>query len=177
MTKAARRLPFFAQAWLATLVLVAGLLAACSASPPPKPVDDPRNPVGAFSDLVVETSTGKHHFQVELADTPEARDLGLMYRTHLAPDKGMLFDFGAPEPVSFWMKNTLIPLDMVFIGADGRVVNVAANAIPGDLTPIDSDGAVTGVLEIPGGEASKLDIEPGDIVRHRMFGNIGDTNQ
>ncbi len=172
---ARRRLPFPVQTWLAALVLAAGLLASCSAPPPPKPTDDPRNPVGEFSDLVVETSTGKHHFQVELADTPEARSLGLMYRSHLDPDKGMLFDFGPPDPVSFWMKNTLIPLDIIFIGADGRVVNVAADAIPGDLTPIDSDGAVTGVLEINGGEAAKLDIEPGDIVRHRMFGNVGET--
>jgi len=160
----------FSNSWLVLVVLVAGLLVACS--PAPKAADDPRNPVGPYTDLVIDTSTGAHPFKVEVVDTPVTRELGLMYRTHLDPDKGMLFDFGDPEPVSFWMKNTLIPLDMIFITADGRVANVAANAIPGDLTPIDSAGAVTGVLEIQGGEAAKLGIKPGDVVRHKMFGNV-----
>ena len=161
--------PFFSNSWLVLVVLVAGLLVACGSEP--KAADDPRNPVEAYTDLVIDTATGAHHFSVEVVDTPAKRELGLMYRTHLDPDKGMLFDFGDPEPVSFWMKNTLIPLDMIFITADGRVANVAANAIPGDLTPIDSAGAVTGVLEIPGGEAAKLGIKPGDVVHHKMFGN------
>ena len=154
----------FSNSWLVLVVVVAGLLE-------PKAADDPRNPVGPYTDLVIDTASGAHHFSVEVVDTPVTRELGLMYRTHLDPDKGMLFDFGGPEPVSFWMKNTLIPLDMIFIAADGRVANVAANAIPGDLTPINSAGAVTGVLEIPGGEAAKLGIKPGDVVHHKMFGN------
>jgi uncharacterized membrane protein (UPF0127 family) len=157
-------------AGLAALFLAIGLLVACGSQS--KTADDPRNPVGPYSDLMIETSTGAHHFQVELADTPDLRSLGLMYRTHLDADKGMLFDFGEPEPVSFWMENTLIPLDMIFINAGGRVANIAANAIPGDRTPIYSDGAVTGVLEIAGGMAAKLHIEPGDVVRHPMFGNV-----
>jgi uncharacterized protein len=160
---------FLSNSWLVLVVLVAGLLVACGSEP--KAADDPRNPVGAYTDLVIDTASGPHPFKVEMADTPDKRLRGLMYRTHLDPDKGMLFDFGDPEPVSFWMKNTLIPLDMIFITADGRVANVAANAIPGDLTPIDSAGAVTGVLEIPGGEAAKLGIKPGDVVHHKMFGN------
>ena len=163
-------LSVLAQSWFVVVVLVAGLLVACGSEP--KAADDPRNPVGPYTDLVIDTSTGSHHFSVEVVDTPATRELGLMYRTHLDPDKGMLFDFDDPEPVSFWMKNTLIPLDMIFITDDGRVANVAANAIPGDLTPIYSDGAVTGVLEIPGGEAAKLGIKPGDVVHHKMFGNV-----
>ena len=152
-----------------TLFLLTGLLTACGSQP--KANADPRNPVGAYTDLVIDTASGPHHFSVELANTPDSRLKGLMYRTHLDADKGMLFDFGDPDPVAMWMKNTLIPLDMVFINADARVANVASNAIPGDLTPIDSAGAVIGVLELKGGEAAKIGIKPGDVVHHEIFGN------
>jgi uncharacterized membrane protein (UPF0127 family) len=119
--------------------------------------------------LDVVTHGGVKHFQVEVADTEESRELGLMFRKSLADDRGMLFDFKVVQPVSFWMRNTLIPLDMVFIGADGRVVSVASNAKPLDETPIPSKGEILGVLEIRGGLAHELGIEPGDRVRERIF--------
>jgi hypothetical protein len=119
--------------------------------------------------LAIATQRGQARFTVEIADTGETREIGLMCRTHLAGDRGMLFDFKTPQPVSFWMKNTLIPLDMVFIAADGRVVSVASNAIPKDETPINSAGIILGVLEIAGGRAAALGIEPGDRVRERIF--------
>lgn len=116
--------------------------------------------------LVVKSQNGDHSFTVELADTPSERSRGLMYRETLAPDAGMLFDFGEERPVSFWMQNTLIPLDMIFIRADGEIANVHANAKPHDTTSIPSDGPVAFVLEIPGGRAGELGIAAGDRVVH-----------
>jgi uncharacterized membrane protein (UPF0127 family) len=120
--------------------------------------------------LAIATQRGTARFTVEIADTGETREIGLMCRTHLARDRGMLFDFKTPQPVAFWMKNTLIPLDMLFIGADGRVIAIAAEAKPMDLTAIPAQPVVAlGVLEIAGGRAAALDIEPGDRVRQRIF--------
>jgi hypothetical protein len=119
--------------------------------------------------LDVVTSTGVHHFKVEVADTEATRDRGLMFRTSLKSDRGMLFDFKQVAGVSFWMRNTLIPLDMIFIGADGHVVSIARNAVPHDETPIPSGGAVLGVLEVRGGRAAEIGAMPGDVVRHRIF--------
>jgi uncharacterized membrane protein (UPF0127 family) len=119
--------------------------------------------------MTIGTQHGTVRLTVEMADTSKTREIGLMCRTHLAPDRGMLFDFKQPQPVAFWMKNTLIPLDMVFIAADGRVVSIATNAKPEDETPIPSVGPVVGVLEIAGGRAAALGIEPGDLARQRIF--------
>ena len=120
--------------------------------------------------LVIQTSDGKRHsFKVELASSSEERSQGLMFRRILAADAGMLFDFGRTEPVSMWMKNTLIPLDMLFIDIDGTVVNIAQRTVPGSLTPIPSAKPVRFVLELPGGSASRLAIKPGDKFRHPLF--------
>jgi uncharacterized membrane protein (UPF0127 family) len=116
--------------------------------------------------LVIESRNGSHPFTVEVVDTPETRAKGLMYREALAPDAGMLFDFKETRPVSFWMSNTLIPLDMIFITAEGMVANIHANARPRDLTSIPSDGPVMFVLEIPGGRAKELGLAAGDRVVH-----------
>lgn len=116
--------------------------------------------------LVVQSQSGPHAFTVELADTPEDRARGLMFREQLAPDAGMLFDFHAERPVSFWMQNTLIPLDMLFIRADGKIANIHVNARPLDVTSIPSDGPVQFVLEIPGGRSVELGIAAGDRVEH-----------
>lgn len=120
--------------------------------------------------LVVHTETGAHDFTVEVVDTPETRAQGLMYRDSLAPDAGMLFDFLEERPVSFWMMNTLIPLDMIFIGADGLVRNIHVNARPLDPTGIPSQGAVRFVLEIPGGRSVEIGLKPGDRVEHARIG-------
>jgi len=126
-------------------------------------------PLAACADdgrLVVKSSNGDHPFTVEVVDTPETRATGLMFRQTLAPDAGMLFDFKESRPVSFWMQNTLIPLDMIFIREDGMVTNVHVNAIPMDTTSIPSDGPVMFVLEIPGGRSVELGIRAGDRVEH-----------
>lgn len=109
---------------------------------------------------------GTVSFTVEIADTVESRARGLMHRTELAQDAGMLFIYGRTREAGFWMKNTLIPLDMIFINARGIVHKVHANAQPHDLTGINSDGPIRAVLEINGGQARRLGIRPGTVVRH-----------
>ncbi len=115
------------------------------------------------STLDIETAAGQRfHFNVQLALTTPQQTQGLMFRTKLAPDAGMLFINKDARPMSMWMKNTLIPLDMVFFDAGGRIVNIEANAAPETLTSRSSKGAVKGVLELPGGTAATLGIRPGD---------------
>ena len=122
--------------------------------------------------LQIATHDGHvHRFKVEIADNDASRERGLMFRKSLAPDAGMLFDFKTPQDVSFWMKNTLIPLDLLFIDEHGTVVNIAADATPLSEANINSAGPILGVLEIKGGRAAQLGIRPGDQVRERIFGN------
>lgn len=124
-------------------------------------------PLAACSDeshLTVHTGKGAFTFNVELADTEAEREKGLMFRTELAPDAGMVFDFHTTQPVQFWMQNTLIPLDMVFISADGIVKSIHANARPMDTTVIPSGEPVRFVLEIAGGRGAEIGLAPGDRV-------------
>lgn len=122
---------------------------------------------GASEDtLLIKSGAASHAFTIELVDTDETRAQGLMNRQYLAPDAGMLFDFHTERPVSFWMMNTFIPLDMLFIRANGEIARIHANAIPHDRTPIPSGGPVRFVLEIPGGRAAELSIVEGDTVEH-----------
>jgi len=114
------------------------------------------------SQAVLHTSKGNFTFNIEIADTEESRDRGLMFRQSLASDAGMLFDFFKDQPVEFWMVNTFIPLDMVFISSSGVVKTVHANARPQDATPIPSGAPVEFVLEIPGGRAAEIGLAPGD---------------
>jgi hypothetical protein len=109
---------------------------------------------------------GSESFTVELADSPDERSRGLMFRTDMAADAGMLFVYESPRRAQFWMKNTLIPLDMIFADGTGRVTHVHSNAIPGDETPIDGGSGVVFVLEINGGLAERLGIAPGADLRH-----------
>ncbi|MCS0496437.1 DUF192 domain-containing protein [Ancylobacter sp. MQZ15Z-1] len=119
--------------------------------------------------LTIDTKSGEATFKVELAENAAERAKGLMYRTELAPDAGMLFDFGVQQPVYMWMKNTYIPLDMVFIRADGRVASIAANTVPLSTQTISSQVPVSAVLELPAGTAKARGIEVGDRVHHRLF--------
>ena len=120
--------------------------------------------------LTITTAKGDtHRFTVEVARTPEQQARGLMERQSLAPDKGMVFPYEPPQAVAFWMKNTLIPLDIIFIGADGRIINIAENTTPYSLEPVPSAGPALAVLEIGGGLSAELGIEPGDRVLHRIF--------
>ncbi len=112
---------------------------------------------------------GQAQFSVELADTPRARGLGLMFRESMPHDAGMLFVYEHPQRASFWMKNTLIPLDMIFADRTGRVTRVHSGAIPGDLTPIDGGDGVFAVLEINAELAKRFGIAPGTVMRHPVF--------
>lgn len=152
-------------------VLTAGcagivLLCGCAATAPAAHSQEART-----EPLQIVTGGGKTlRFKVEVVDTEASRERGLMYRMSLPRDRGMLFDFKQPqEQVSFWMKNTFIPLDIIFISPDGQIINIAKQAKPFDETPLPSAGPVLGVLEINGGEADQLGIGPGDKVRQRMF--------
>jgi uncharacterized membrane protein (UPF0127 family) len=126
-------------------------------------------PLAACSDegrLVLHSSTGDYSFNVEVVDTNESRAKGLMYVQELADDAGMLFDFKEERDVSFWMRNTFIPLDMIFVGANGVVKNIHVNARPHDVTGIPSEGPVQFVLEIPGGRSVEIGLKPGDTMEH-----------
>ena len=108
---------------------------------------------------------GQARFTVEVAETEALREKGLMFRDHMASSAGMIFVYPAPRHAQFWMKNTLIPLDMVFADQTGRVTVVHPNAIPGDLTPIDGGKNVSYILEINGGLAARMGIVPGAELR------------
>lgn len=127
------------------------------------------DPKAVTEPLSIRTAKGKLDFRVEIADSEAERQHGLMYRTALPPMYGMLFIFEDVAPRSFWMHNTYIPLDIIYIGADGRIVSIAANAKPFDDSPLPSDGGANGVLELYAGEAAKLGIAVGDKVEHRMY--------
>lgn len=114
---------------------------------------------------------GQVRFSVEVADDDAERARGLMFRETMARGAGMLFVFDPPQQVSFWMKNTLIPLDMIFTDSTGKVVKVHANAIPGDLTGIPGEGRVFSVLEINGGLAERYGIGPGSELQHPVYGD------
>ena len=117
----------------------------------------------------VDTASGPHVFKVSLMATDAEREKGLMFVKAMPKDEGMLFDFHQTQPIMMWMKDTLLPLDMVFIAADGRVVNIAHDAQPEDETIIPSKTPALGVLEINGGAADAIGLKIGDIVRHPIF--------
>ena len=117
--------------------------------------------------LTIHSSTGNHRFTVDVAATPEEQQRGLMFVESLAPDRGMIFPYDPPRDIAFWMKNTLIPLDMVFVRADGTIARIAANATPLSLDPVPSGEPVALVLEIRGGRAAELGVREGDRVEWR----------
>ncbi len=112
---------------------------------------------------------GQAHFSVEIADEPQEQAQGLMFRERLPSSAGMLFVYDRPQPVRFWMKNTLIPLDMLFLDQTGRVTRIHENARPLDETPIDGGDGVQLVLEINGGMARALGITEGSVMRHPVI--------
>jgi len=130
-----------------------------------------RNPEGPREPLGVERGGSSYAFEVEVVRREADRNRGLMFRESMDAAHGMLFDFDPPRPVSFWMKNTHIPLDIIFIDADGLIIRIAENTVPFSLDPIPSGGSTRGVLEINAGLSRKLGLRPGDRVRHRIFGN------
>ncbi len=120
--------------------------------------------------LTIITRDGQRHdFNVEMALTPEQQTVGLMFRKEVPPDGGMLFDWGAPRQSTMWMRNTLAPLDMLFIGDDGTIRHIAENTVPQSLAMIDSGGPVRATLEVAAGTARRLNIHVGDKVEGRIF--------
>lgn len=146
--------------------LITCSLVGCSTQAgPPAPAAESRSvhPVSGLEVIPLTiTQNGKtHRFQVEVAETNEAQYRGLMFRNSLGPDEGMIFPSNPPRFRSFWMHNTVISLDIMFIGADGLVSNIAANTVPYSEAPIPSSGLAIAVLEIRGGRARELGIMPG----------------
>ena len=121
------------------------------------------------SDLWIETESGRHHFTVEVAVSRAQMKRGLMFRTDLANDAGMMFDYETPREVAMWMKNTLVPLDMLFVDSRGLVQRVVEWTNPQSLDPIPSHGLVRSVIELRGGIAARLGIGRGSRIEHEIF--------
>jgi len=132
-------------------------------------------PLTKIEPLTIATDGDATMFTVEIADTDLSRERGLMFRQRLPEGHGMLFDFGEPRPVAMWMKNTYIPLDMLFIRADGTIAYIAENTVPKSLDTIGVSEPVLAVLELPAGTAKSKDIRSGDTVYHRMFNNAAEA--
>lgn len=150
---------------LVTLFFVVGCAGTARSDTPP------REPLTSFprAPLVIETKAAHRPFEVWVADSPARRSQGLMFVKRLQPGTGMLFLYNESQPIAMWMKNTLIPLDMLFVASDGRITRIAQRAKPRSLATIASMGYVIAVLEIGGGEAERLGIETGDRVSHPAF--------
>lgn len=143
-------------------LLAAGLLSLVAA---------PVWAVCAEDKVTLRGDWGQATFTVVVADDAQERAQGLMFVESMPTLSGMLFVYDQPQPVSFWMKNTLIPLDMLFAGADGMILNIHENAIPGDLTPIPGGDEIQYVLEINGGLSRRLGIAEGDLMQHPSMGS------
>lgn len=152
----------------AALCLLAAL-AACRSEPADNVVPEARPEAKAPSGLdqallTIESGGRSRRFTVEIARTEQEQADGLMGRRSLAPDRGMLFPFDPPRPASFWMRNTLIPLDMLFIRTDGTIARIAANTVPLSEEPVGVEQEMSAVLELRGGRAAELGIREGDRV-------------
>lgn len=149
------------------LILFTLLLAACSQSAPR--AENATAPATAQNTallpLIIRTARGDHRFNVEVALSEKEQEQGLMFRKTLDADSGMLFPMDPPRTASFWMKNTLIPLDMLFIHTDGSIAFLKANATPYSRDPVSAGIPVAAVLELRGGRAAELGIAPGNRVR------------
>lgn len=119
--------------------------------------------------LILKTAAGDVTISIEIAETTEQKAKGLMFRKSLDDKAGMLFPYGQPQEITMWMKNTYIPLDMVFIRDDGVIHRIEAMTEPFSLATVASQGQVSAVLELNGGAAARLGVKPGDLVQHRVF--------
>jgi uncharacterized protein len=151
------------RALLAAALAVASVRAQAQSGPQP---ELPKEKL-----TIVSRDGARHDFMVEMAMTMDQQTVGLMFRPTVPPDGGMLFDWGAPRDSEMWMKNTIAPLDMVFINADGTIRSIAENTVPQSLAVIDSHGPVRATLELAAGTTARLDIRVGDKVMQRIFGN------
>jgi uncharacterized membrane protein (UPF0127 family) len=155
-----------ARAGLLAVTTILLLLAGCS-----KPSAE-TSPIGLpMETITIDTDHGSQTFQVEIAADDASRERGLMFRKTMEPDHGMLFVFPVSEGVAFWMKNTILPLDMIFIREDGTISSIAANATPYSTQEIPSMEPIRAVLELNAGRAMDLGIVPGAVVHAKAFGN------
>ena len=149
------------------------LAAACSPQLASEPVatetTKAAHPVSGLEIVPLTVTSGdqRHDFKVEVARSPKEQNQGLMFRTELGPDEGMIFPRNPPGIASFWMKNTPLPLDIIFVGKDGKVLNIAANTVPYSTEPVSAIGMTSLVFEIAGGRAAELGIKAGDLVEWR----------
>lgn len=145
--------------------MLASTVAACAPGGPPPSLLAERSAAG-LQQMTLDVRSGSkiHRFIVEVARSPLEQEIGLMNRPSLAPDRGMIFPYDPPQPAAFWMRNTLIPLDMIFIRADGTIARIAANTVPLSLEPVPAGEPVAAVLEIAGGRSAELGISAGDRV-------------
>ena len=151
------------------LAALALLPAAAAAAQPAPNTGQPELPK---EKLVIVTSDGvRHDFNVEMAVSPSQQETGLMFRQSIPADGGMLFDWGQIRDSTMWMKNTVSPLDMVFINPDGTIRHIAENTTPRSLAAIPSGGPVRATLELAAGTAARLHLRVGDKVEQRIFGN------
>lgn len=132
--------------------------------------DAPAPPQAGVEKLEIVTASGTHEFSVEVMRSEPQRERGLMFRRYLPQNRGMLFDFGTERPVMMWMKNTYLPLDMIFIGRTGKIVGLAKNTEPLSEKIIPSGAPACGVLEVNAGTAQRIGLKIGDSVRHPLFG-------
>jgi hypothetical protein len=153
-----RRVVFFAMVGLFALLAVFRTAAGANAEP-------------AFERIEIVTSSGPHVFEAEVARTMEERGKGLMFRRELAENRAMLFDFGVEQKVMMWMKNTYVPLDMIFVGKNGRVTSIARDAKPMSEDLIPSGQPAYAVIEVAAGVAKKIGLAVGDRVKHPIFRN------
>ncbi len=134
---------------------------------------EPLNPAKAqslpISPLAIKSAATEHQFTVELAQTETQRSTGLMHRNYLAPDRGMLFNFHTERPEQFWMRNTFIPLDILFVRATGEIIFIAQETTPHSDKPVGPTQPVQAVLELAGGTTKRLGIKIGDTVQHDIF--------
>jgi uncharacterized protein len=156
--------------WLLSLGLTN---ASCAAGPVAPPNLEPLSNFPQTTLNILTPDARRHLFQIWVADSDARREQGLMFVKKLPESTGMLFVFDRPRKIQMWMKNTLIPLDMVFIDANGRIDSITVNAKPLSLDIIESRHAVLGVLELAGGSTKKLGIQAGGIVQHPLFASVG----
>jgi uncharacterized protein len=151
--------PAWIKSCLAAMVLVLAVGLSWSASAD----------FGVFEPLTISSKSGPHEFQVEVMHTDEEQARGMMFRRSLAPDRGMLFQFPAPKVAAFWMQNTYVSLDMIFINQDGTIHRIEERAEPLSTRSISAGAPVLAVLEVAAGTATRLGLAPGDRVTHAMF--------
>ncbi len=162
---------------IALLATLLAPLGAASQSQPFEPLDAAKAQSLPSSSLSIESGGTSHEFSVELADTDDTRAIGLMHRGQMAATHGMLFIFKKPQRVFFWMRNTFIPLDMLFLRSDGEIVNIVENVQPHAESRVGPDRPVRAVLELNAGTVARLALKPGDKVHHPVFKALAFSGQ